>query len=96
MSSCGLPPDASVPVIRLKMIGRGENAMRMEKRLRCAGRAVGVRVEVEWQAEHYGDPVVYFNDKLFSDHLMDTEQIEQLLYPLLKDITHRGQQDGRT
>jgi len=83
MTSCDGPEDTTVPVLRLQMTGRGENAMRMDKRLRCAGRAVGVRVEVDWKSEHYGDPVVYFHDKQLTDHLMDTEEIERLLQRLL-------------
>ncbi len=88
MTSCGLPEDTTVPVLRLQMTGRGENAIRMDKRLRCAGRAVGVRVEVDWKSEHYGDPVVYFNDKQLTDHLMDTEEIERLLQRLLETESH--------
>ena len=84
MSACALKHADNLPVLRLTMIGRGEDALRMEKRLRCAGRAVGAQVEIEWQAENYGQPVVYFDDKILTDHLLDTVEIEQILHPLLK------------
>ncbi len=83
MSSCGLHDTANFPVLRLKLVGRGEDAMRLEKRLRCAGRAIGARVEIDWQSQHYGEPVVYFGEEKIIDRLLSTEQIEQRLKPLL-------------
>lgn len=49
MSRCDRT-DPGSPALKLHMTGRGEDAMRMEKRLRCAGRALGVDVQVEWDA----------------------------------------------
>jgi len=88
MSSCGLPKETArqqgIPVLQLKMLGRGEDAMRMNKRLRCAGRALGVAVHIEWDSGQYGDPSVYFQGKLLIDHLIDTLEIEKILQPIVE------------
>lgn len=44
------------PVLRLHMTGRGEDSIRMEKRLRSAGRAIGADIQLEWGARGF-DPL---------------------------------------
>ncbi len=85
MSGCATTPDdPTQPVLRLRLVGRGDDAMRMEKRLRCAGRALGARVVIEWEARQHGGPVVYYGDEVVADRLLRTEALETLLRPLLK------------
>ena len=83
MSGCGVDETDNQPVLRVQLRGRGEDAMRMDKRLRCAGRALGVRVEVEWDAGRHGDPEVWIDDDRVVDHLVDTPRLEALLKPYL-------------
>ena len=81
MSGCGSDTEEGRPLLRVKLSGRGEDAMRMDKRLRCAGRALGLRVEVDWDAGTYGEPVVRIGDQLVVDHLVETPELERLLKP---------------
>lgn len=83
MSSCGRTEPGS-PVLKLHMTGRGEDAMRMEKRLRCAGRAMGVDVQVEWDASEFGAPRVSVANRLLTDRLVSTEELESLLRKYLE------------
>jgi len=71
------------------MTGRGEDAMRMEKRLRCAGRALGVDVQIEWDARIFGAPSVTVANRLLADHLVSTEELESLLREYLELEEHR-------
>ncbi len=85
MSGCATTPDdPALPVLRLRLVGRGDEAMRMEKRLRCAGRALGARVVIDWEARQHGGPIVYHGDDIVTDRLLRTEALEALLRPLLE------------
>ena len=64
--------------------------MRMEKRLRCAGRALGVEVQVEWDASIFGAPHVTVENRLLTDRLVSTEELESLLREYLKLEEHRS------
>jgi len=81
--------DPGRPALKLRMTGRGEDAMRMEKRLRCAGRALGVDVQVEWDASGFGPPRVTVANRLLTDRLVSTEELEALLREYLKPEEHR-------
>ncbi len=81
MSSCNLEPDPRLPVLDVQLVGRGEAAMRMEKRLSCAGRALGVNVRIDWKMEGHDEPQVYIQGKRVIDRLLDTTIIEQVLRP---------------
>lgn len=81
MSGCGLDVGGDRPLLKVQLQGRGEDAIRMDKRLRCAGRALGVRVEVDWDATQYGGPVVKIGDQVVVDRLVDTAELEGLLTP---------------
>lgn len=83
MSGCGRT-DPGTPALKLHMTGRGEDAMRMEKRLRCAGRALGVEVQVEWDASSFGPPSVTVANRLLTDRLVSTEELETLLREYLE------------
>lgn len=63
--------------------------MRMEKRLRCAGRALGLDVHVEWDASGFGAPEVTLANRLLIDRLVSTEALELLLRKHLKHEEHR-------
>ena len=87
MSGCATTPDdPALPVLRLRLVGRGDDAMRMEKRLRCAGRALGARVMIDWEARQHGGPVVYHGNDIVTDRLLRTEALETLLRPLLERV----------
>ncbi|MCU7958817.1 MAG: hypothetical protein KZQ58_02245 [gamma proteobacterium symbiont of Bathyaustriella thionipta] len=79
MSSCSVNPDSRLPVLHVRFLGRGEDAMRMEKRLNCAGRALGVKVKIDWQPSRHGELVVYVGDKILIDHLVQTTELEIML-----------------
>ena len=81
MTSCGLEPDSGLPVLDVQLVGRGEAAMRMEKRLRCAGRALGVNVRIDWEMEGHDEPKVFIQGKQVIDRLLETTAIEQVLRP---------------
>ena len=81
MSSCNLEPDPRLPVLDVQLVGRGEAAMRMEKRLRCAGRTLGVNVRIDWKMEGHDEPQVYIQGKQVIDRLLETTAIEQVLRP---------------
>lgn len=71
--------------LQLQLTGRGEDAMRMDKRLRCAGRALGVEVRLDWDASRAGPPVVYHDGMKVVEGLVPTESLEALLRPLIQD-----------
>ncbi|WP_293648746.1 hypothetical protein [Thiolapillus sp.] len=83
MSACNSEPDPRLPILEVQLVGRGEDAMRMEKRLSCAGRALGVNVKVDWKMERQDYPKVYVDGKLVIDRLLETTAIECLLKPWL-------------
>lgn len=91
MSSCNNKPDSRLPVLNVRLTGRGEDAMRMEKRLGCAGRALGVRVKIDWRSDQHGAPVVTIGDKLLIDHLAQTTELEALLKPYIQQIKAENQ-----
>jgi len=66
-------------VVMLHLNGRGVDAIRMEKRLYCAARALGIKVQVDWISGNYASPVVYLNNQVLVDHLVDTPAIETIL-----------------
>ncbi len=84
MIGCGSDIEDERPLLKLQLQGQGEDATRMEKRLRCAGRALDVRVEVDWDAARHGSPVVRIGNQIVADHLMDTTELEMLLQPFAK------------
>lgn len=86
MSQCMPSADEDTPVLHVSMTGRGEDAMRMDKRLHCAGRALGVRIDLDWKADRHGEPRVSIGDEVLVDHLVDTTELEALLRPYLKPI----------
>lgn len=84
MSNCSVYSDSQLPVLDVRLVGRGEDAIRMDKRLRCAGRALGVTVKVDWQSGQYGSPVIYVENQMLIDHLLETTELEELLQPFIK------------
>ena len=44
---CGLPPGEEAHRLRVQVIGRGEDVLRLKKRLKCAAGALGVRLTIE-------------------------------------------------
>lgn len=70
----------------LTILGRGLDVERMQKRLQCAARAVGTRLELNWINEYTDNKeesviVLYQNQPLIKG-LLDTEQIELILKEL--------------
>lgn len=61
------------------MTGRGEDAIRMEKRLRCAGRAIGADIQV-----------VSVAGELLIDRLVSTEELESMARPSTRSVTGRN------
>lgn len=78
------------------MTGRGEDARRKAKRLRCSGRAAGRDVQVERDASRFDAPRVTVANRLLTDHLVSTEELESLLREHLElprgyHISHEGE-----
>ncbi len=71
------------PVLAVRLVGSGEAALRMEKRLRCAGRALGVTVAVDVEGAPWGEggPEVWLAGRRIADRLVDTSTLERLLRP---------------
>ena len=77
--------------LELTIIGKGPEAEKMQKRLRCAARATHTDLQLSWRheppsslnigAEH--SVAVTWNNELLIDGLMRTEEIETLLNNLL-------------
>ncbi len=59
--------------------------MRMDKRLHCAGRALGVRIDLAWKANQHGEPCVSIGNEVLVDHLVDVTELEALLRPYLSE-----------
>ncbi len=78
MSRCSMTEPGS-PVLRLHTTGGGEDAVRMEKRMHCAARALGLDVWLEWGVRGFGTTDVTVVGQLLIDHLVSTEQLESLL-----------------
>ena len=78
-------PDGGIPgssPLKLTLLGRGEDALRMEKRLRCAARATGIPIDLDWQASGTLETGVFFEGKPVIEGLMQTEEIEAVLRTL--------------
>ena len=78
-------PDGGIPgssPLKLTLLGRGEDALRMEKRLRCAARATGIPIDLDWQAGGTLETGVFFEGKPVIAGLMRTEEIEAVLRAL--------------
>ena len=44
---CALPPGEEAPRLRVQVIGRGQEVLRLKKRLECAAGALGVHLAIE-------------------------------------------------
>ena len=40
------------PPLKLTIIGKGPEVEKMQKRLRCAARAIGTELHLSWQHQH--------------------------------------------
>ena len=73
-------------MIHLTILGRGLDVERMQKRLKCAARAVGVQLELNWINEYTDNKqesvVVLYQKQPLIKGLLDTEQIESILKEL--------------
>ena len=84
MNSRTAPDDGSpgCSPLKLTLQGRGEDALRLEKRLRCAARATGIPIDLDWQAGGTLETGVFFEGKPIIEGLMRTEEIESVLRAL--------------
>ena len=85
MTACATPP-RNAPIIRLTLVGSGESALRLEKRLRCAAAGLGLALELDMRkdAEALGipftqTPAVLLEGRLALSGLPRTEEIEDWL-----------------
>jgi hypothetical protein len=72
MAHCGIDGQDQYPTLTVQLHGRGEDALRMEKRLHCAGRALGVNVRVERETGDFGEARVTVANHLLAERLMST------------------------
>ena len=84
MNSRTAPDDGSPgsSPLKLTLQGRGEDALRIEKRLRCAARATGIPIDLDWQAGGMLETGVFLEGKPVIEGLMRTEEIEAVLRAL--------------
>jgi len=81
----GKPLDDGTPdsfPLKLTLQGRGEDTLRMERRLRCAARATGIPIVLDWQASGSLESGVFFEGNPVIEGLMRTEDIETVLRTL--------------
>ena len=79
MAHCGIDGQDQYPTLTVQLHGRGEDVLRMEKRLHCAGRALGVNVRVERETGDFGEARVTMANHLLAERLVSTETLEALL-----------------
>lgn len=85
MVACAAPlPDA--PLLRLKLAGRGEPLLRMEKRLSCAAAGAGLKLELEIRKDYEAlgiapsdTPAVLCDGQVVFNGVPRTEEIEAWL-----------------
>lgn len=88
MAHCGIDGQDQYPTLTVQLHGRGEDALRMEKRLHCAGRALGVNVCVERETGDFGEARVTMANHLLAERLVSTETLEALLREYLDSEEH--------
>ena len=88
------------PALLLQIIGSGDDVQRLQKRLRCAARALDVNVHFQIQrsdieAAQRGaqrGPLVLAGDAVLADGLLPVEELQTRLAEWLKKgkVTHAG------
>jgi len=71
-------------ILHVQLIGRGEHATRMEKRVHCAAKAIGVSVQLEREAGEISECKLMFDGEVILDHLVSTIELEKLFSHHLK------------
>lgn len=77
-------------LLHLKIIGKGHDVEKIQKRLRCASRAINAELELSWQHEQpqylfsntNKSVVVTCDNKILIDGLVSTEEIEKIFMKL--------------
>ena len=69
---------ADEALLRVVIKAAGEDALRLYKRVSCAARALGVKIEIE-ECKCNADPQVFVNGILLIEGLPRTEVIQQAL-----------------
>ena len=85
------------PGLLLQIIGTGDDVQRLQKRLRCAARALGVNVELQIQhsdieAAQRGarcGPLVLLDDAVLADGLLPVEELQVRLAKWLDQTNER-------
>lgn len=84
-AGCGVPPPGA-PVVGLTLVGSGEGAQRLEKRLRCAAAGLGLALNLEVRKDHEvmgiplaRTPAVALDGQVVLSGLPRTEEIEAWL-----------------
>lgn len=87
-ASCGVPAPGA-PVVGLSLVGSGEGALRLEKRLRCAAAGLGLALNLEVRKDHEAmgiplarTPAVLLEGQMVLGGLPRTEEIEAWLRQL--------------
>jgi len=85
MTACATPP-RNAPIIRLTLVGSGESALRLEKRLRCAAAGLGLALELDMRKDAAAlgipftqTPAVLLEGRVALSGLPRTEEIEDWL-----------------
>ncbi len=92
---CALPPGEKAPRLRVQVIGRGQEVLRLKKRLVCAAGALGVLLDIEYlpddiRAAELGarrGPLVMAAGRVIADGPEPVEQIQARLAQLLPRST---------
>jgi len=72
MTSCHFDETGRRPAVTVHLHGRGEDAMHMDQRMRCAGRSLGAKLGAERDGGESGAPRVAVADRSPTDTLVAT------------------------
>ena len=74
-----ISPDEPEVVLRVKLAGVGDDAIRMGKRLKCAAAALGVGTDIQWIRDPDCAPTAMIEQDILLDQLISTEEVEASL-----------------
>ncbi|MEF3192661.1 MAG: hypothetical protein K6346_00340 [Halothiobacillaceae bacterium] len=90
---CGTSPNPDGPILALTLVGQGEPLIRMGKRLECAARGAGIRLDLTIVKDHEGlgipyadTPCVLHEGAVLTRGLVQAERLEQLMKELMPPL----------
>lgn len=78
-------PGEQTITVQADLIGVGDDAIRMGKRLKCAATALGIGMDIRWIKKHKNEPITKIGGEIFLDRLTNTEHVEQRLRTWMRE-----------